>query len=104
MTWNTCAWIVSAILLYAPGTWAGELNLLRGQLQATNRVWFETLVVILEEANNHTFAQRADVGPDGTFTLRSVTFGDYVLRVTDLGGDTICRQYVSTQQHMSELV
>jgi predicted O-linked N-acetylglucosamine transferase (SPINDLY family) len=57
----------------------------------------------MEEATNHTFLHRADVGLDGAFVLRSIPPGDYVLRVTSLSGQTVSQQLVSVQEHMTDL-
>jgi hypothetical protein len=44
-----------------------------------------------------------DVQTDGSFEFRDIASGDYVLRVTDGFGLTVCREFVTIRDHMPEL-
>jgi tetratricopeptide (TPR) repeat protein len=57
----------------------------------------------MEEVINRTEVHRVDVGLEGNFEFRGVPTGDYLLRVTDVDGQTLYQQYVTVQEHMREL-
>jgi hypothetical protein len=76
---------------------------LRGQLQAGPRVLFDGFFVAMEGVTEHHELHRVDVSVGGGFEFHAVPTGEYVLRVTDLHGDTVHQEYVTVQPHMSEI-
>jgi tetratricopeptide (TPR) repeat protein len=82
---------------------AGEVPILHGQLLAESPSYFQGIFVSLEEVINRTEVHRVDVGHEGNFELRGVPTGDYLLRVTNVQGQTLYQQYVTVQEHMREL-
>jgi tetratricopeptide (TPR) repeat protein len=57
----------------------------------------------MEDVVNHTQIHRVDVAMDGSFEFRGVPAGDYILRVTNLHGDTVFQQLTTINEHMAEL-
>jgi tetratricopeptide (TPR) repeat protein len=96
---------VTAILVLAlpPITQAEEIEVLRGQLLAESRDGFLGLFVGMEDLVNHTQTHRVDVALDGTFQFRRVPTGEYLLRITDMQGETVSQHHVTVYQHMVEL-
>jgi tetratricopeptide (TPR) repeat protein len=82
---------------------AVEVPILRGQLIADSPTLFRGVFVSMQDVMNRTEIHRVDVGAEGNFIFRSVPTGDYLLRVTDLKGQTIHEQYVTIQEHMGDL-
>ena len=97
--------MVAAAFFLLPGELpAGDISLLRGQLQSESQMFFENLYVAMEEVSNHTQVHRADVSHEGHFEFRAVPPGDYVLRVTDLEGNAIYQEHLSIHEHMPDLM
>ena len=80
-----------------------DVPLVRGQIQTPKPELLQGLYAGLEEVVTRTQIHRVDIHGDGAFEFRGVPSGDYLLRVTDLHGDTVYQQFVTIQEHFSEI-
>ncbi len=74
----------------------------KGELQSDQTVLFHGYVIELKGITRHESWQ-ADVMSDGSFTLREIPGGDYVLRVTTYQGGTVKEELVSVREHTAHL-
>jgi len=91
-----------SVFIGLPTSLAAEIPVVRGQLQASAPELVEGLFVILGAAPTQKLSQ-VDVQTDGSFEFLDIAFGDYVLRVTDGFGLTVCQKFVTIRDHMPEL-
>jgi tetratricopeptide (TPR) repeat protein len=82
---------------------ADDIPLLRGQVLGAAGEDFRGLFVAMEDTVNRVDFHRVDIGLDGTFQFRSVPPGEYLIRITNTGGQTISQQYVTVHAHLNEL-
>ena len=82
---------------------AAQIPVAYGRLTSPARESTQGLVVILEGNSTHMESSRAEVRGDGGFEFRDLPAGDYTLRVTNGFGLTVCQQFVTIHDHMSEL-
>jgi tetratricopeptide (TPR) repeat protein len=57
----------------------------------------------MEAVSSHVQTAQADVRGDGSFEFRDIASGEYILRVTDGHGLTVCQQFVAIHDYMPEL-
>ena len=88
--------ILFAIVLNAQDPETGEL---RGELRRDQTLFFDHLLVALYDFGSHQEFMRAMVSPDGSFILRRVPAGEFLLRVTTETGDVIQEQRVVMRQN-----
>ena len=82
---------------------AAEIPIVRGQLQMAGYAWVQGLFVNLEEVSSHLHIAQVDVHGNGSFEFRDIPTGDYVLRVTDGRGLTVCQQLVTIRRQAPDL-
>jgi hypothetical protein len=82
---------------------ATDVPRVRGQLHVPEQEYVQGLFAGIEDVVNHTQIHRVDVATDGTFEFRGVPAGDYILRVTNLHGETVFQQFTTINEHMTEL-
>jgi len=79
---------VAVVCLGIPGrSQSAEIAaIVRGELHSDGPVFFPDFRVEMAGPNRANETQRADVHFDGTFQLRGIPSGEYMLRVTTLQG------------------
>ena len=102
-----CAWALSLLTpivsIGLSSSMAAEIPIVRGQLQMTGSEWVQGLFINLEEASSHLHIAQVDVHGNGNFEFRDIPSGDYVLRVTDGRGLTVCQQLVTIREQAPDL-
>jgi len=96
--------LLAAVLFSAVSSLvAAEISIVRGQLLTPANEFVQGLVIGIEEVSSHVQTAQVDVRNDGSFEFRDIPAGDYMLRVTDGRGLTVCQQFVTIQDHMPNL-
>jgi tetratricopeptide (TPR) repeat protein len=87
---------VAVVCLGIPGrSQSAEIAaIVRGELHSDGPVFFPDFRVEMAGPNRANETQRADVHFDGTFQLRGIPSGEYMLRVTTLQGETVHQETV----------
>jgi tetratricopeptide (TPR) repeat protein len=80
-----------------------ELSSVRGEVQSAEPTNFREYWVELVDTNRSTSSYRAGVQSDGSFEFRYVPAGEYILRVTNLQGDSICQQFAAVNAQTGPL-
>ena len=101
MAGNTCARPLAALAgVMLLGSWATAWAqspgvTCRGELKSTSPQSFSSFVVLLDDNSHRDSRQRVDVRGDGTFEVRNLTPGDYIVTVMTLSGELVTRQIQS---------
>jgi predicted Zn-dependent protease len=77
--------------------------IVRGELRSDAPVPFDQYLVELAGLEHHTDKHRADVQFDGSFQLRDIRSGSYMLRVTTLQGDLVHQELVTVTSQAGPL-
>jgi tetratricopeptide (TPR) repeat protein len=75
----------------------------KGLVRSENEPFLYGYMVELSGLTSRPEALRADVHSDGSFAVRGVTPGDYLLRVTTSGGGVVKEEFVSVREHATTL-
>jgi len=95
---------LAAIAVPAAAQWSAQQVQIRGHIeQEGNHLPGDGLMVELHDPNTHRILPREAVSPGGDFTLPSVDYGSYELRITDLYGNEIKREFVYVSEQSSDL-
>lgn len=81
---------------------AAEIPIVRGQVQPSAPELVQGLFVILDAPSTQKLT-RVEVQPDGSFEFRDIASGDYVPRLTDGFGLTVCQEFVTIRDHMPKV-
>jgi tetratricopeptide (TPR) repeat protein len=57
----------------------------------------------MEDVVSHAQVHRVDIALDGAFEFRGVPAGEYLLRITNMDGETLFQQFATVHEHMDEL-
>ena len=90
------------VMAFALGAQEPATMEVRGTLHSDRVVYFHDYVVELSAISQHD-KWRVDVMGDGTFLLRDVPAGDYVLRVLTYGDSVLKEEFVSVREHATVL-
>jgi len=77
--------------------------IVRGELHSDAPVPFHEYLVELADPNHHNDKHRVDVQFDGSFQLRDIRSGSYMLRVTNLQGDLVHQELVTVTSQAGPL-
>ncbi len=97
---------VAILCLAVPGRSQTTENpeTVRGELHSDAEVYFPDYWVELIDVNHSSDTHRVDVQFNGSFQLRDVRSGQYMLRVTTLRGDLVYQELVSLGGHTGPLI
>ena len=100
---HRCIWITAAAL-WTWAAWTQEpLTLdVKGSLHSDTASFFHEYVVEMTSVAVHQ-TWRADVLSDGSFTLRDIPPGDYLLKVMTWQGAAMAEQFVTVREHAPSL-
>ena len=97
--------LVAIVFLGIPGRSQsnGLPTAINGELQSEAPMRFLDFRVELADSNHSEETHRADVQLDGTFHLRDIPSGQYMLRVTTLRGELVHQEFVAVGPQASPL-
>ena len=87
--------VMLCLRLWAPGISQGLGLTVRGELKSASPRMFSEYSVQLVDPLRHTAVGRIDVRNDGSFEVRNIQPGEYMVVVTTLMGDPVMQQPVS---------
>jgi tetratricopeptide (TPR) repeat protein len=82
---------------------ASDVATVRGQLHFQSRQSTQGLYAGLEDIVSHAQFHRVDIRLDGTFEFRGVPTGEYLLKITNLEGETVFQQFATVHEHIDEI-
>lgn len=88
------AYLALACLSFVSSLAASGRYALRGEIVAEGRIRYQDLTVELQ-ADGGLFAEKAPVGPTGSFEFRGVSAGMHRLRVTTMYGETVREEFIN---------
>lgn len=80
-----------------------EVSSLRGELQSDSPISFHEFWVELADASHFGDTHRTDVQFDGSFHVRDIRAGEYMLRVTTLSGELVHQELVTVSAQTGSL-
>jgi tetratricopeptide (TPR) repeat protein len=101
---NRCLRLLSALAvlvwLRVPGRSQGlELPSLRGEVHSERQAPLTGYFVALYDIHSNREVDHTEVRFDGAFVFRSVSYGDYQIRITDAFGEVLHQDFVTVGAH-----